>query len=348
MNKNNKSIYLDNRHLMSYKSGGYHIFIIIGGRGRGKTYSAKKYIFDKFFYKGQKFVWVKATEKMCDKLKELKGYKFCQDIVENKEYKFPFTVTIDGDNSIFVNRTTKDKDGKETTSSSHCGYLMPLSTFYSLKGNAFNDIDTIVVDEFIAEKNEVIRGDRAWQFLNTVETIGRLRTNYTIILLANALDASDPILNLFFNKIKDHGYYFNRAKDCVLWYMGDSESYSEKRAESIAGKLIKGTDYEQQIDNNKFITYDNLYFDKRGDSTFLCRLESGVNRINLYLGDYIYVTLAKKNKVKNCFVRTIEDKTDVSTVISPRFLDRLQLLYSNNSILFENETARRIFVDFIK
>lgn len=75
---------------------------------------------------------------------------------------------------------------------------MALSTFHKLKGNTFTEIKTIVFDEFIPEVGEVVRGDRARQFVNTVETICRLSKDTVIIMLANALDKGDRILNLFF------------------------------------------------------------------------------------------------------------------------------------------------------
>lgn len=344
------SVYLRNNKLMSYYGGGYRIFAIIGGRGRGKTYSAKKYIMDNFFYKKKKFVWIRATESMCKQLKEFDGHAFMEDVIENKEYKFPFDVIIDGDNTIFVRRTKIDENGKKVVTDSHCGYLMSLSTFYNRKGNSYQDADIIVFDEFIAESDEVMRGDRARQFVNTIQTILRLKEHAIIILLANALSKSDPILNLFVKKIKGHGYYFNKSKKFVLWYMEDSDAFIEANDKSIAGLIVKGTAYEEQIVSNKFISYDSLYFDKLPPSAmFLGRLEvDRVYKVNLYINNKIYITSVKNPNAKRVYCRDVDSKTENARVISTSFLNRLRLLYSANQVLFEDETTRKIFVDFIK
>ena len=117
---------------------------------------------------------------------------------------------------------------------------MSLSTFYKLKGNSFADIKTIVLDEFIGEEGEVIRGDRALQFVNTIETIGRLRKDFRVILLCNALNLGDPILNLFFTNVKEHGYYFNKQKGAILYYIPDNEEFNEKRFEKTGHDSDRG------------------------------------------------------------------------------------------------------------
>ena len=246
-------LYLDNRTIYSYNA---NIIIIVGARGIGKSFNTKKRFFKDFFYKNKKFIWVRATDSQLDELKADNGYKFYEDIITAKTFKFPFAMEIKGDNSIWCccNPKAEKKEWER------CGYIMSLSTFHKLKGNAFSDISNICVDEFIPENSEVVRGDRAKQFVNTVQTIGRLRKDYRIVLLANALESGDPILNLFFDDIKEFGIYRNKEKKAVLLYAQNSQEFEEATAQSISGLIIKGTAYEAEINNNMFASYDKLIF----------------------------------------------------------------------------------------
>lgn len=269
-------LYYLNRKAFSYNTS---IIMLVGGRGIGKTYSTKKFVLNKFFKSGKKFIWLRSTEKMVEQLKMDGGRAFISDILENKEFNFDFNVKIDGDGTINIHRG----DEKET-----CGYLLALSTFHNLKGNSFADIDYIVFDEFIPEKGEIVRGCRPLQFVNTIQTILRLKTKAKVIMLANALDLADPILCLFFNNIKtgEFGYYLNKEKSCLLHYIENTKEFTERTANSISGKILKGTPYEDVINNNKFISNLTLL---QPYSNFNLLKNSGV--ITLPLGVFDWASL---------------------------------------------------------
>lgn len=334
-------MYLDGRKVFSYN---YKIIILAGGRGIGKTYLAKKLVLKKYFYKGDKFIWIRATESMCDQLKQNNGRALFNDIILNKFFKFEWDGRITGDNTIEICKHPND----EKPVYEYAGNLMALSTFYKLKGNSFADIKTIVLDEFIGEEGETIRGDRALQFVNTIETIGRLRNDFRVILLCNALNLGDPILNLFFKDIKRHGYYFNKEKSAILYYIPDDEDFNVKRFDSISGKILKGTPYEDVIAHNKFLTYDSMYFNKLPkDSKYFCTLEIGVYRMNLYINDYIYITDYNNITTSRLYCNEVANKSEFASVIPKHIYDRLVELYNFNKIKFSNETIRTRFVDFI-
>lgn len=336
-------LYLDNRTIYSYNA---NIIIIVGARGIGKSFKTKKKFFKDFFYKGKKFIWVRATDSQLDTLKEDNGYKFYEDIIHAKIFKFDFEMEIKADNSIWCCKNPK----AEKKCWERCGYVMSLSTFHKLKGNAFSDIANICVDEFIPENSEVVRGDRAKQFVNTIQTIGRLRKDYRIVLLANALESGDPILNLFFDDVKEFGIYRNKQKKAVLLYAQNSEEFEEATAESISGLILKGTAYEAEINNNMFDSYDKLIFvNKPSGSKMLYGLEVGAYKVCLFIGDNkIYVENMKKYKPKIILARRVDTMSQEAMLIQSDMLTKLRELYSNKCVVFENNRARKIFTEFIK
>ena len=336
-------LYLDNRTIYSYN---YNTVIIIGARGIGKSFNTKKKFLKDFFYKKKKFIWVRATDSQVDELKADNGYKFIEDIINAKVFKFDFDFKIEGDNSMWICHNPK-ADKKSWV---RCGYIMSLSTFHKMKGNAFSDIDNICVDEFIPEKTEVIRGDRARQFVNTIQTIGRLRKNYRIVLLANALETGDPILNLFFDDIKEYGIYVNRKKKAILLYAENSEEFDIATKESISGLIIADTAYENEINKNLFNSYDNLLFThKPSGAKMVYGLENDVYKVCLFLKDNkVYVENMKNYKPKLIYARKIDLMSQEAMLISSEMLTKLRELYSAKYIVFENNRARKIFTDFIK
>lgn len=339
------NIYLNANHLFSYYSGGYRIFIIVGARGRGKSFWAKRYCLKRLFRQKKKFTWIRPTESAVDTLKEFDGYKFYEDIVNANTFNERYSIKISGDGTI--NYKLFD-DGEEDIPYEHAGYLMALSTFHKLKGNTFTEIKTIVFDEFIPEVGEVVRGDRARQFVNTVETICRLSKDTVIIMLANALDKGDRILNLFFQNIKEHGYYFNKEKLACMLYLPDSKEFNDRRFESISGKIIKNTPYEDTIASNKFLSMDDLYYDKKPPNLPLfCVLDMPTYRVALYVGDVIYVENRQTLNSSKVFCRNINEMTDKSRLIPKHILERLIVLYDRKRIKFDSEYTRQIFVEFI-
>lgn len=241
-----QNIYYKNNHLFSY---GCKVMAIIGVRGMGKTYSTKKYILKEYFRRGKVFCWMRDNENSVKEICSNNGASFFKDISEDKSL-----------NKYFINSKITVKDGTIRFNNKIMGYFFACSTFYKLKGNSYSDIDNIVYDEFIAEKTQAIRGNRALEFLNMIETIGRLRTDYKVILTANALDKGDEIINALGIKIQGFGYYVNRSKSVVVHYAEDNPLYLEKKLNSISGMLANNTEFSDNLLHNDFMSSKHIIY----------------------------------------------------------------------------------------
>lgn len=328
-----KTIFYNFNHVYSFNS---QIIIIIGGRGIGKTYGTKKKFIKDFIFKDKKFVWVRDSESACDELRANNGDRFFADV--RHEFGESFTGTI--------------KNEVITINGKFAGYLMPLSTYYKYKGNSYAEIKNICFDEFMPEQSQIIRSNRTVQFVNTVETIGRLRKDYRIVLLANALNRGDEILNLFNFNIKDYGYYINREKSCVLHYCENDAKFDAARADSISGKILKNTVYEQNIAYNKFRDELAGYFDKLPPNAQLfCYIVTETRTARLYTcGDTVYA-VSQKGNISNslpAFVRKIEMVDSRHTLINKILLDGLKAAYLSNTLLCDNASTREIVVEYLK
>lgn len=333
-------MYLNYRTVFAY---GKKINLIIGGRGVGKTYGAKKFVLSKCIPTPSKFVWLRTTKAMTDVLKGDKGQALFKDIIEQEESFHNLKYVINGDGTIEIDAEPENKV---------IGYLMSCSEYYKYKGNSFSDVKYIVFDEFIPENGEILRGNRVIQFLNTIETICRNREDVTIILLANATNLGDEILELFFTNVKngEYGFYINERKDALLYYMKSSDEYLSVKRNSPVGRIIAGTPYEDTIINNKFRTFDSDYFDNMPSNSnvvFSIKIDDSIigfyqsTNYPFYFAKIVYLPFSP------CFVKTMNDKVDDTIVADIVFKNNLKELAHNNIIKYHNESVRSKVVNFL-
>lgn len=114
------------------------------------------------------------------------------------------------------------------------GFAIPLSTANILKSSTFENVDTIIFDEFLITRstyhylqNEVI------QFAELLETIIRLRPNIKILMLGNAISITNPYFD-FFRLTLPYNSQFKLFKDgLILVHYSQNKKYQEVKANSI-------------------------------------------------------------------------------------------------------------------
>lgn len=332
-NSNNPGGYFDYRPIMSY---GTKVIIVVGARRIGKTAGAKKIVVPRCYWNEIKFAWLRDNDEARKKLASNNGAKFFSDFKKLNIKNIEGTI-----------------EGETIKANGKCvGYLMPSSTFQNYKGNDFDDIKWIVFDEFIAEKNTRYNSNRAWEIINMVYTIASTRNDIRIIFLANALDRSDPILEFFGIKVKDFGIYLNREKSVALHYCDNSPEFNKARDNSVMGKLIKGTQYEANLFNNKFADDEQMFFDKRPPKCkLLCILHNYSSSIRLYIRDGIMYVCRDFNIESNPAIRYVNDLelTDTRHQLIPKtYLDAIKQAFITKRAYFENAFTKQTFIDIIK
>lgn len=331
-NSKNEVAYFDMRPIMSYATP---IVLIIGARRIGKTFSAKKYAIKKCLAKGFKFAWLRDSDEARKKLASNGGAKFFSD---TKKMGFKdLKGQIDGE-TIKVNGKT-------------IGYLMPSSTFQNYKGNDFEDIKIIIFDEFIAEKGTNKNASRTWEIINTLYTIASTRNDVRVIFLANALDRGDGILDLLDLKIEDFGIYLNREKGVALHYCDNHPDFNKARDMSVIGKIIKGTQFEDNLFNNKFADDEAMFFDKRPSKcTLFCILHNENGSVRIYIKDSMLYICRDFNIESNPTIRFVNKIGLVDTkhhLIPKTYLDGIKNAFISKRCLFENAFCKSTFIDII-
>ena len=239
-------MYYDFGKLVSYNA---LLNFVIGERGVGKTFGAKKFVVNDFLKNGNQFVY-------------LRRYKTELDIAMNG-----FFSQLQ-DNGYFEDYEFKVKTSKNKVTSFECngetiGFAIPMSTANILKSASFTKVKTIIFDEFIIDKgcyhylqNEVI------QFLDVIETVARMR-DVRVYLLGNAISTSNPYWDFFGISLPYNSEYATFKDGLIVVNYVKNEAYRKAKKASKFGRLVEGTEYERFAIDNEFLRDDKSFIGKK-------------------------------------------------------------------------------------
>lgn len=339
MKQHKKNIFYRLNKVLSYHWA--RVIALIGARRRGKTYSVKKWLLNGWKYHRIQFAIFRDTQAECDLITEDDGAKMWEDIL--KEPKFAdLTIKMKG-NDIYVN-------------SELAGFILPISLFRKYKGTTYSKVKRGLYDEFIREKGARYNGDRALQFLNTFMTTASLRDDFILICTANALDKGDTILSDIFQvNITHFGLYKRKDKGVIVDYIPNSEDFIEYQKQSQAYKLVKGTRFEANLFDNKFVDdVDGLFYDKRKPcdliGIYYNRDDVAVRVYEAKSGDEFYCGHDINKNTANYMRFTFNlEQANNRIQLAPKDEKKyLQELFTNNLIKFENKYILNVFKDIIK
>lgn len=326
-----KDIYFDSRPSFAY---GTKTVVWIGARRIGKTYAAKRYATKRYLYNGYQMLWLRDNDEARKKIAANDGKKFFSD----------YGKTFHNLNGKIVGETI-------TINEETFGYLQPTSTFQNYKGNDYEDIKTVIFDEFIPEHGKGVNSARVWQFINSMYTTLSTRKDAKAILMANALDRGDEILDLFGFKVKDYGLYINREKDVCLHYCDNSPEFNAQRDESIVGRWIKGTQYEDNLFHNKFADDENQFFDRRPPHCeLLAILHNEDGAVRVYIKDDVAYCCRDFNSESQNSKRFVSDYRLINTrraLIPKGYLEALRNAYYARRVLFDGGYTKNAYLEFI-
>lgn len=313
---------------------------VIGERGVGKSFGAKKAMLSKFLKSGEQFVYLRRYKTELDTALTT----FWSDI-QNAGFFTEHDLKVKKSKML----TEFKCDGKV------CGYAVPLSTANILKSTAFPKVKTIIFDEFLLDtasgtyrylKNEVE------MVLDIIETIGRLR-DIQVIFLGNATSQVNPYF-AYFNLSLPYNSEFKTFKDglIVVNYIRNEE-YRKVKKESRFGKLIDGSNYSNYAIDNSFLRDSTEFIGKRPEkSSFFCTLiVNGIN-VGLWLGSdgLMYVSPKYEPNSQFKFACDYNDHSEKSLFLSFRenyYLRYAVKFYKNGWLRFENMVVKNNVVELL-
>lgn len=250
------------------------IYIIIGGRGRGKTYSALDFPISR----GRQFVFVKRTNIdvtiLCAGATQLNRSSHntarldispVEPLNRDKGYNIhPVTIPKVEGIAGFWNCTPEGDPVGEPI-----GYIASLNAIDKVRGFEMSNADYLIFDEFIAQKYERVNQSEGDSLLNMYKTVSRDREHrgkqpLKLILLANAMSIVNPVLDEFnlvdtiasmaINEI-EYKYIDNRG--ILIHLVEDNPEFYEKESQSAIYRAMEGTKWREMALENVF-AYDDF------------------------------------------------------------------------------------------
>lgn len=343
-------LYLDNGYLnfeYLYNRPEPNIFCW-GGRGTGKTYGVLEYCVER----GIPFLYLRRTAKQtraCGR-DVMNPFK-----VLNRDKGWNYHATLEEDFATFVDCDRQSKNGKwlRTNGAEPVGYGVGLQTMASLRSISLDEVDVMLLDEFVPELHE-----RKIKFIgeahkNAIETIQRNRElqgrpPVKCISFTNAnTQRSDIIMEWGLleetHKLFDSNEWIRpnlkNGQVCLIRLV--DSPISKLKAETSLYKATAGTSFAKMAIDNEF-AYDEP---SRTGSINLkaCKPICAVGEIAIYERkdtDGIYVTTHKQGTMQTY---------GMSGASLERFRRRENYLWSyymDNLITFETYPCEMMFLEY--
>lgn len=324
-----RSIFWDIGRTLTYNA----LFnFIVGNRGGGKSYGAKKRCIDNFIKRKEQFGYIRRYKEDLKKPMQ----QFFDDIMwEYPDYEFK----IDGDK--FLIRLKPADEHEKWTKEDIAGYGFELSTANNKKSISYPNVTTLVFDEFLLDRGfQRYIPNEVQAFLNLYETVARPGTQHPRVVaffLANAISITNPYFLYFNLKMpseidKNNKYIWKHPKKPILVEDVRNEKFIDKKKNTEFGSIIEGTEYADYSIENKFLLDDDSFIEKK----------SPIARY--------YFTFVYSNKKFGVWVDFTAGKMWVSEDIDPSFILKFALTlkdHSPNTLLLKNKSTSNRFKVFI-
>lgn len=322
-NKKDTDMYYDiNRTLSRQRLFNF----VIGARGCGKTYGAKKQVIKQFLRTGAQFVYIRRYE---TELPAAEIRNFFDDVAEE-----------------FPDHEFKAWNGIFRIDGEVAGWYIALSKAVMLKSIPFPNVKLIIFDEFIIEvgmyqylPNEV----RA--FLDCYNTISRDR-DVTVLFLSNAITMANPYFIYFDIKFeKAQTVYLTEFMSVELL---ESREYSEHVAQTKFGRMIASTEYGKYAIQNKFLLDTDTFLEPMPPGcSYICTFVINKRDIGFYVnseGSLWYLSEKTDRTCPRRFTLNIEEHTEQSILAAKNNLYVSSMInkFCQGLIRFDTQSAKNL------
>ena len=323
--------------------------IIITERGYGKSFSVKDYVINRYLKHKESFIYIRRYENELKSVFEHGSSGNQKDFFDDLKDKFP-------------DHILQAKNKKFYCDNEVFGYAKRMTEAQDLKSSSYQNITTIIIDEYPIEKGKrYYLPNEGMILLGMFDSIIRNKeaSEVKIFILGNAVEGLEySPLFLFFNLQLPYGkkdIKLFKDNTILLQYATNSE-FRKEREQTLIGKLAKGTPYEQYAMQNKILDKNNTFIEKKkGTATF----SFAFIYHNVYYGVWsdfkegkIYVSSDYDKSSPYIYAVTLEDhKPNTLLISSARKYSQWKFITENfkiGNVYFENQKIKKYATDVIK
>lgn len=317
---------------------------IIGARGLGKTYGAKKQVIKNFISRGDQFIYLRRYRT------ELVGRgTFFADIA----HEFPdYMFRVDGSRAQIAKAPESDKAKPKWET---MGYFIALSNAQAQKSVAYPKVKIIIFDEFIIEKGMVqYLPNESKAFNDFFSTVDRWQDKTRVLFLANAVSVTNPYFLAYEIRPDGEIEYLKIANGFILVHFADSAEFSKGVYRTRFGQFIEGSEYAEYSVGSQFSdNHDRMLGFKPSEARYYCTIETKYGYFSVwidYSGPFYYIQGKRPKKGETVYTLLPEKMGDgkLLMVYSDKIMQYLRASFKNGKVWFDTPTSRTAFTEVFK
>lgn len=317
---------------------------VVGARGLGKTYGAKKFAIRDALRNGNQFIYLRRYKT------ELNGRgTFFADI----EHEFPdHDLRVNGSLAESADSSTRGEKKRKWTV---IGYFASLSTAQTQKSVAYPRVKTILFDEFIIEKGALhYLPNEAKMFNDFFSTVDRWKDKTRVIFMANSVSIMNPYFIEYDIKPDEEGEIVRRGDGFIVCHFVESKEFGTAVYDTKFGKFIKGTEYadfsveSQFADNN---TNMLGFKPENAKYTFTVETRSGIFSVWIDWGGPYFFIQSKRPKEEGLFMTTVAEWMTNDKVLatnSDKLFGYMRAAFRGGRAFFDSPRSRNAFIDIFQ
>lgn len=314
------------------------LYLLIGGRGIGKTTGLSSVLLDSFFKRNEEFVYVRRYKEEIKKAKSLFD-KFLPNVVIRGIGEGVYEYCI---------REIIDDKPKLT----RMGFGIALTVQQSVKsGVDFSKVKRVVYDECIVRYKSLVRylSNEVEDLLELLSTIFRERTDYKVYLIGNNADIFNPYFS-YFNIPKFDNIYVDKKRGIYVEFCKNNPKFMEHAKQTPLYRLTQGTAYGEYHYNNKVLVDSTTkqVGVKPKNAVLYCRFVYNNITLNAYVcGRYkMYIEL-KDKVIKDNITYIIKEDNELNLLYikdlkSSNCIKFINKSYYDNGMVYSDEKAIQI------
>lgn len=341
--------YYNYKKLFSYNAV---LNFLVGGRGLGKTFGAKRKGIADNIKHGHEFIYLRRYKE------ELKAARatFFADVAD----KFPeWEFRINGNEGQRAKRVKRlkgesDKDYVKRTSKREwvtvC-YFIALSVAQSQKSVSFPKVTLIIFDEFIIEasvntpylKNEVTA------FLNFYNTVDRNQDKTRVLLLANSVSIMNPYFSRFDIRPDMLPEISTSHNGFICCHFPEASDFATSVYNTRFGKFIAGTEYADYAVGNQFKdAHEKLIEEKTANAKYKYSLETEYGIFSAWYdmttGTWFIQSKRPGNERLLTLLPSAMEKGKIVVTYTEPVVRGLRAAFNRGDVVFDKPSTRNAFV----
>lgn len=311
--------------------------MVMGARGVGKSYGAKKYVLKRAVERGEQFIYLRRYKT------ELKTRgSFVADVA----HEFPEQEFEIRNGALCWRNKGEGKDAWRTA-----GYFLALSTSAQHKSTPYPKVTTIVFDEFIIETGAIrYLKDEVKTLLDFYSTVDRYQDRTRVLMLSNAISIMNPYFIKWHITPKPGKEFIVYGDGFVAAQFVDSKRFASQVSETRFGKFITEFDDEYadySISNEFRDDTKEFVHRKTGTARYLCSVETDMGSFSIWADWSQWFVQKKRPRVERVYnTNKLQLKEgQVLLEYGDKMAQNMRSAYRHGRIFFDSPQSRNAFAE---